>query len=179
LHYPPKAEPGAIPAAHAAVKPAPKSVRIVLNPSVDQRSDKKVVGTTRNAFGMKMADVIPTNSVPDWVMQAMKTELQNNGYVVVARTVGDESATSSTAIVSGEILNVFCDMYFDYMGQVSLLARVSRAGKEVLNKHYAGEGSAGVAWAATEESYAQSLALALASAINQFLSDLDKSLSAP
>jgi hypothetical protein len=70
-------------------------------------------------------------------------------------------------------------MYFDYMGQVSLLARVSRAGKEVLNKHYTGEGSAGVAWAATEESYAQSLALALASAINQFLSDLDKRLTAP
>jgi hypothetical protein len=179
LHYPPKAEPDAIPAAHAAIQPGPKSVRLVLNPFVDQRSDKKVVGTTRNAFGMKMADVIPTNSVPDWVTQAIKAELENNGYVVAPATVGQDNTTSSSAIISGEILNVFCDMYFTYAGQVSLLARVSRSGKEVLNKHYTGEGSAGVVWAATEESYAQSLALALASAIKQFISDLDTSLATP
>jgi len=179
LHYPPKAEPGAVPVAQAAANPGPKNVQIVLRPFVDQRSDKKVVGTTRNAFGMRMADVIPTNSVPDWVTQAIRTELQNSGYVVVLAGAAEEAAAGTSAIVSGEVLNVFCDMYMSYTGQVSLLTRVSRGGKEVLNRHYAGEGSAGLAWAATEESYAQSLALALASAIRQFLTDLDNKINAP
>jgi len=178
LHYPPKVESGAVAAAHAAARPAPKSARIVLNPFVDQRADKKVVGTTRNAYGMKMADVIPTNSVPDWVMGALKSELQNDGYTVAAGSTGDEGTTSASATVSGEILNVYCDMYLSYTGQVSLLVHVSRDGKDVLNRHYAGEGSAGLAWAATEESYAQSLALALESAIKKFLADLDKTLGA-
>lgn len=179
LHYPPKAEPDAVPAAHAAVKPAARNVRIVLDPFVDQRADKKVVGTTRNAYGMKMADVVPKNSVPDWVMEAMKTELRNNGYVVEPGAAGNASATGSSATVSGEILNVYCDMYMSYTGQVSLIARVRRDGKEVLNRHYSGEGSAGLAWAATEESYAQSLALALESAVKQFVSDLDRSVTSP
>lgn len=179
LHYPPKAETGAVPVAQAAVKPAPKSVQIVVMPFVDQRSDKKVVGTTRNAFGMRMADVIPTNSVPDWVTQAIKMELQNSGYLLLSAGAADEAAAGTAVVLSGEVLNVFCDMYLSYTGQVSLLTRLSRGGKEVLNRHYAGEGSAGLAWAATEESYAQSLALALASAIRQFLADLENSLKAP
>jgi len=41
-------------------------------------------------------------------------------------------------------------------------------GKELFNKHYAGEGSAGLAWEATEESFAQPLALALSSALSSW-----------
>jgi malate/lactate dehydrogenase len=157
----------------------PKSVQIALIPFQDQRADKKTVGTTRNALGMKMADVIPNNSVPDWVMHALASELRNRGYVVVAGEGGTEVPESSSATVSGAILNVYCDMYINYTGQVSLVARVSRSGTEILNSHYSGEGSAGVAWGATEESYAQSLALALESAIEKFILDLDSALIAP
>jgi hypothetical protein len=176
LVYPPAAESSGTPVAHAAVNPTPKSVRIVLKPFTDERSDKKVVGTVRNGFGMRTADVIPTNSVPEWVTQAIATELRNDGYTVVSDTPPDGSQGPS-AVVSGEILNVFCDMYFSYTGQVSLVAKVSKDGKELLNKHYAGEGSAGVAVAATSESYSQSLALALSSAVKKFVADLDTSLS--
>jgi hypothetical protein len=113
------------------------------------------VGTVRNAFGMRTADVIPTNSVTDWVTQALGTELRNNGYTVISE-IPTGTSQGSSAVVSGEILNVFCDMYFSYTGQVSLVAKVNQDGKELLNKHYAGEGSAGVAVAMTAESYAQS-----------------------
>lgn len=178
LYYPAKAEQGVIPAASAAAKPAAKPVQIVLRTFDDQRSDKKTVGTTRNGFGMKMADVTPVNSVPEWVQVALRKELQDAGYEVVTDAKSDDQA-SNRAVVTGDILNVYCDMYFNYTGQVSLVARVSRSGKEVMNKHYSGEGSAGVAWAATEESYAQSLALALAAAIKPFIVELDKNLSSP
>ena len=176
LIYPPAAESGEKAVAHAAVMPSPKSVQLVLKPFTDQRSDKKVVGTVRNALGMRTADVIPTNSVTDWVTQALGTELRNNGYTVVSE-IPTSASPGSSAVVSGEILNVFCDMYFSYTGQVSLVAKVNRDGKEVLNKHYAGEGSAGLAVAMTAESYAQSLALALSSALKQFVAELDRSLS--
>lgn len=178
LVYPPASEPAEKTVAHAAVIPSPKSVQIVLKPFIDQRSDKKVVGTVRNALGMRTAEVIPTNNVADWVTQAVATELRNDGYTVVSELpAGAPQGTS--AVVSGEVLNVFCDMYFAYTGQVSLVARVSQDGKEVLNQHYAGEGSAGLAVAMTAESYSQSLALALSAALKQFVADLDKRLSAP
>ena len=178
LIYPPKAESGVIPAAQAATRPAAKNVQIVLGTFSDQRTDKKVVGTMRNGFGMRTADVVAMNSVPDWMAQAMKVELENSDYSVVTAG-GDDSAAGASAVVSGEILNVFCDMYLSYTGQVSLVAKASKGGKEVLNKHYSGEGSAGLAVAGTAESFAQSLSLALAVAVKQFVSELDKSLTGP
>ena len=178
LIYPPKAESGAVPVAQAATRPAPKNVQIVLGPFSDQRTDKKVVGTMRNGFGMRTADVVAMNSVPDWVAQAIKMELEDSGYSV-ATVAGGDSAAGASAVVSGEILNVFCDMYMSYTGQVSLLARVSKGGKEVLNKHYSGEGSAGLAFAGTAESFAQSLSLALAVAVKQFVAELDRSVTGP
>lgn len=176
LIYPPAPESGATPVANAAAKSAPKNVQIILNPFVDERSDKKGVGTVRNGFGMRTADVIPTNSVPDWVTQALKTELQNHGYTVDVASAA-ESSKAASAVVSGEILKVFCDMYFSYTGEVSLLVKVSRDGKDVLNKNYSGEGSAGIAWTAAADSYAQSLSLALAAALKPFLADLDKTFA--
>jgi len=174
LIYPPQASSDGTGVAHAAGAPTPKTVKIILRQFTDQRSDKKVVGTVRNAFGMKTAEVIPTNSVADWVTEAVRRELLDSGYNVV-----DESAVadSDIAVVSGEVLSVFCDTYFSYSGQVSLLARVKRGDKELLNKHYAGEGSAGLAWAGTKSSYAQSLALALESALHKFIPDLDRQLA--
>lgn len=176
LIYPPASDAEGSPVAHAAPTPAPRNMQITLNPFADERSDKRVVGTVRNAWGMHTADVIPTNSVPDWVLQAIKTELRNNGYTVSDGTP-DGDTESTGIVVSGDILNVYCDMNYSYMGQVSLIARVKKGGKELLNRHYAGEGSAGLAIAMTGESYAQSLALALSSAVKHFVRDLNQSLS--
>jgi len=174
LAYPPQATSGETGTAHAASAPAPKPIKIVLKQFTDQRSDKKVVGTVRNAFGMKTADVVPTNDVADWVTGALRSELQGAGYTVV----DDAAADADSAVVSGEVLNVYCDMYFSYTGQVSLIAQAKRGEKELLNKHYTGEGTAGVAWAATADSYSQSLALALQSALHKFVPDLNQQLAA-
>lgn len=175
LVYPPASEPADKMAAHAAVAPARKNVQIVLKPFVDARSDKRVVGTVRNAFGMRTAEVIPTNDVSGWVTKAVATELEKNGYTVVSPA--DQTGIAGR-VVSGEILNVFCDMYLSYTGQVSLVVKVNEDGKELLNRHYAGEGSAGLAVAMTAESYAQSLALALASALQKFVADLNQAVPA-
>lgn len=172
LIYPPTEELSGLSVVYASVSLPPKGVQILLKPFIDSRSNTKVVGTVRNGFGMKTADVIPKNNVSDWVTRAISTELQNNGYTVINK-INARNLTNSNAVVSVEILNVYCDMFISYMGQVSLVTRVNKNGKEIINKHYLGEGSSGLSVAATEESYAQSLALALSSAINKFVSDLD------
>lgn len=177
LIYPPTDHAGVVASAQAVSAPSlihPRA-RIVLNPFIDERSDKKLVGTVRNAYGMRTADVIPKNSVPDWVAQALAQELSQDGYDVVfgnGKTVEEPDVVT----VDGQILNVFCDMYFSYTGKVSLLVHVARGGTDLFNRVYTGEGSAGLAFAMTEESYAQSLALALQDVLRQFLADLDASL---
>lgn len=177
LIYPPAAEPGVSGVAQAAPQPAAKNVAIVLNAFGDQRSDKKGVGTVRNGFGMRTAEVIPTNSVPQWVTEAMRTELKNAGYTLASEPPASGAPPGSVA-VNGDVLNAFCDVYFTYTGQVSLLVKANRDGKVLLDRHYSGEGSAGLNVAATEESYAQSLALALSAALKKFVADLDAALQA-
>jgi hypothetical protein len=177
LLYPPTAELGTVAQAQAAVQPAPKKARITLVAFVDQRTEKKAVGTMRNGFGVRTADVLATNSVTDWVTQAVKMDLEKSGYTVIG-AAGSVQAGAG-AVVSGEVLNVFCDMYMSYTGRVSLLMRVSRDRKELSTKHYSGEGSAGIAFAGTAESFAESLSLALAAALRQFIADLDAGLSSP
>lgn len=175
LLYPPKGDAGVVPAAQAAVAtPAPAKRAVTLVTFVDQRTDKNAVGTMRNGFGMRTADVLASNSVTNWVTQAVKLELEKRGYAV---TLGAPQAAG--AVVTGEVLKVFCDMYMSYTGQVSLRMQLSRDGQGLITRNYDGEGSAGIAFAGTAESFAESLSRALAAALKPLIADLDGQLSAP
>lgn len=171
LNYPPAAPDAAVqqtPASNAVTK----NTTIVLKKFADERSDKSVVGTVRNGFGMRTADVVATTDVSEWVTKAVGTELRANGYKVVGSA--PESANDPrVVVVSGSVLNAFCDMYMSYTGQVSLLTKVAKGNNEVVAKHYSGEGSAGLAVAATGESFAESLSLALRDALKKFMADLE------
>jgi hypothetical protein len=178
LVYPPDESPGYMALAHAEPNApiAARHVRVVLHGFADERADKNVVGTVRNGYGIRTADVVPTNSVSDWVTAAVRSELERSGYRVTRAETADDSGSY---VVSGEILNVFCDMYLEFSGQVVLVATVRKDGRELLNKRYEGKGTSGIAVAATAESYAQSLARALASAIRPFVADVDRALISP
>jgi len=170
LVYPPAAEAGAAQAAPAA---GPKSLPIVLQPFVDARKDRSKVGTVRNGFGMPTADVVPTNNVADWFNAALRTELQKSGYTVLAAPEPEPEPGKSFAVLAGQIRNVWADMYFNYNGEIAFDAQLKQGGKDLLAKHYEGTGSAGVAWAATAESYAQTLAISLANTLKPFIAELD------
>lgn len=166
LVYPPAAESGTAQAARAA---SPKGLPILIQPFTDARNDRSKVGTVRNGFGMPTADVVPTNNVADWFNSALKTELQNSGYTVLAAP----EAGKTFAVLSGQIRNVWADMYFNYNGEIAFDAQLKQGGKDMLAKHYEGTGSAGVAWGATAESYAQTLAISLANALKVLIADLE------
>ena len=174
LKYPPQSEPGAVPTAHAAPAPTPKKTEIVLAGFNDMRQDKRLIGTVRNGFGMRTADVVATNNVPTWVTDAIKAELNNAGYKVILNATEAQLPT----FLSGDIINIFCDAYFTYEGQVSLNVKVIKNGKDVVNKLFVGKGSAGMNWGATSDAYGQSLSLALSDALKQVVAELNTSLSA-
>ena len=170
LTYPPAA------VEQAAVSDAvTKKTTIVLNKFGDERTDKSIVGTVRNGFGMRTADVVPTTEVSDWVTKAVGTELRANGYRVVSGSPENVNDPKVVAI-SGSVLNAFCDMYMSYTGQVSLLTKVRKGNNEVITKHYNGDGSAGLAVAATGEYFAESLSLAFQDALKQLMDDLESML---
>lgn len=176
LVYPPPVDASIAAAPPGKSEAVSKKAKIVLASFRDERTDKTVVGTVRNGFGMRTADVVPTNNVADWVTDAVGTELRLSGYSVVRGGAADPNDPESV-LIGGDVLNVFCDMYMSYTGQVSLLTKVRTGSGVLLTKHYAGEGSAGLAFAATGESYAQSLALALQSALRKFVADLEAKLA--
>lgn len=178
LNYPPASDDDAKVALAKVVKPEPREPKIQLLQFRDERTEKGLVGTVRNGYGMRTADVIAKNSVTEWVTQALKLELQNRGFTVL-NGEAREIVEPGSVVISGEILNVFCDMYFSYTGQVSLVVKVSNSAGEMYSRHYAGEGSAGLAFAATSESFAQSLSLALSQALNKLVGDLEAKLGPP
>ena len=82
-------------------------------------------------------------------------------------------------MLSGQIRNVWADMYFNYNGEIAFDAQLKQGGKDLLARHYEGTGSAGVAWGATAESYAQTLAISLANTLKSFIADLDGAIATP
>ena len=172
LQYPPEGKVSAVPEAQAAPSITPKKTEILLVAFNDERDNKRLVGTVRNGFGMRTADVIAKNNVQTWVFKAAKKELHDAGYVVITKP----DASQSLATLSGQITRVFCDAYFTYEGEVSLHVRLMKNGKEILDKLYAGKGSAGMNWAGTSDAYAQSLDLALSDALKRMVSDMNASL---
>ena len=170
LIYPPASPEAAVAVAQAATPAAPSSITIAVLPFVDRRSDTTKVGDVRNTFGMKLAPIRTVNSVPVWVRDALALELNNAGYNAATSTTVPDSSLA----IEGEVLKAHTDAYLSYGGEVELLIRLTKGGRELMQHSYAGKGSAGTNWGATAKSYAQSLALALADALRQIVADVGK-----
>jgi hypothetical protein len=152
-----------------SVPPAGTQQPIVLVRFADRRAEKQAIGEVRGTL-FRTADVVTDSNVADWVSQALKRELEGAGYSV---TVVDTAPLGGGAILSGEVLSVYCTALLFYEARVSFSARITKDGKEILKGRYRGEGSAGSNWAAAAESYSHSLSLALGEATGRLVSDLN------
>jgi len=171
LRYPPRSDG----AATAAASPASvRATEILVLPLDDQRPDRDRVGAVRNGLGLATADIVTTDNLPNWIRAALRAELARAGYRVTDRAGAAPAARLSCAVAA-----VWTDAYFTYDGRIELAIRLEHGGREVLAKRYLGRGSAGVNWAATEEAYSESLALALADALTQLAADVGRALPAP
>jgi len=154
---------------------APKNKQIILNPFLDHRGDKSNVGTVKSAFGLRTTEVVPANDVSVWVIEGIKTELQNNGYVVTLGSSSKDTLPGASAAVSGVIVDVTCDS--GHSGKVAVIGKVRKGNKEVLSKNYSAHGSAGFAMMPTAEACAKSLSIALAASVKRFVAELDGMLT--
>lgn len=133
----------------------------------DNRSDKNIIGNVRNAWGMKTADVVTDTNISRWITSALKSELKNAGYTVV-----DENSENE---IKGEVTRVYCDALLNYEGEVSIKIVLNRGGEGLLNKIYSGKASA-LNWAATAKSYGVILQRSLQQAMNQVITDVDRTI---
>ena len=170
LEYPPTATGnGPVQVAQAAERQLAAGPMIVVDRFDDLRTDRRIIGEVRNAYGMRTANVMVENEVTEWLAGAIVTELEGHGYRVVPPGPGVDPAIP---VLDGDVLTVYCSAYLTYEGEVSFMARVEKGGEELLDRRYTGTGSIGLNWAATSDSYGRSLALALSNAVNTLVADL-------
>jgi len=150
---------------------APKNnVAIKVHLFVDERSwSKEKVGDVKNGYGMRCADIIPQNSVTEWVTDALKQELVNAGY-----NVSDD--VSSINEINGDVLEVYTDAYWNYGGRVKLKIKLLKEQKEVLVKEYSAQKNCGMQWAATAASFGKTLKVTLQDAMKKIIPDINKIL---
>jgi hypothetical protein len=145
------------------------NISITVNPLSDERTwSKEKIGDVRNGYGMRCADIIPQNSVTEWIRAALVDELKNAGYNVV-----DSDAQN---VVSGEVTEVYCNAYMRYGGRVGFHLSLKKDGASVMDKKYEVEKSSGVAWASTAESFGNAMKFTLQDAMKQVITDVDGAL---
>jgi len=171
LTYPPDEESeGLVASAQAAEMEVTRDKSVYLTVS-DERSDRTRIGNVRNAFGMDTADVVTKDDIARWVEGAIAMELRQAGYEVIQ---GDTNPGGDDVIgLDAEVLKVYCDVYMTYDGEVSLMVNLKGDDGTEVRKQIEGKGGVGLNWAATAESYAESIALALQDAISKIETELE------
>lgn len=175
LTYPPIVTENDIKEAPASAQTAKNGIKVIIGKLEDKRTVTHRIGNVRNALGMDTADVVATSDVRSWVVDALEWELKDAGYLVV-RSESSGGDEKSAVMVSGEINQIYCDVYFNYDGKATVILKAMKDGKDVVNNTYTGTGSAGMNWAASSEAYSYSLAEALQVAMKKFINDLNMKL---
>jgi len=151
LAWPPPGQP-------LAPAPGATALAVAVVPVVDRRPEpRRQVGTVRNGYYMHTADVETDADLAAWAGAALVDELHRAGVQVVAPAAGVPE-------VGAELQRVASDAYFVYSGEVDLRAWLRRGGAVIYDAQLHGEGSAGMNWAATGESYTETLTQALGAA---------------
>jgi len=170
LSYPPEENGGGLIQSAQAQGTELHRSKIVALSVTDERSERNRIGNVRNGFGMDTADVVTKDDIRGWVDDALTKELESAGYEVVR---SDEAGASKDVIgLQAEILKVYCDVYFTYDGEVALMVTLDSEDSDTVKKQFEGEGGVGLNWAATGDSYAESLALALQDVIAKLLAEV-------
>lgn len=146
---------------------APRT-RVALHVVADRRKETAEVGDVRNGFGMRTAAVKSKGDPVAWLREAARTELERAGFAVV------EQGQGSDLLVDVQLQTMHCSAFMSYEGDVCVAAKALRYGNALVDGVYNGKGSAGINWTATDESFAETLDLALQDALVQFTKEIRK-----
>jgi uncharacterized lipoprotein YajG len=146
------------------------NIAIKVEPFKDERTwSKEKLGDVRNGYGMRCADIIPQNSVTEWLTDAFKKELANAGY-----TVSEDQNTDIN--LEGIALEVYVNAYMNYGGRIKLKVTLKKNDKEILSKEYSEEKNCGMAWASTAASFGKTIELTLQDLMKKIIPDINKVL---
>jgi uncharacterized lipoprotein YajG len=146
------------------------NITIKIAPFKDKRTwSKEKLGDVRNGYGMRCADIIPQNSVTEWVADAFNKELTNAGYTV-------SSDANAAVNIEGSLLEVYVNAYMYYGGRVRMNIVLKKDGKEVLTEEYFQQKKCSMKWAATADSYAKTIEMTLQDIMMQVIPDINDAL---
>lgn len=168
LRYPPATAPRGPPPPVIVPTPETWTVAVVVTDARPEPREK--VGVVRNGFGIPIGDVEIQEDAAPWVRYALEKELYAEGIPVVAVDV-------AKSVLSAQLLRLHCDAYFSYSSDVILTVDLIVGAYRPPSTSYTGEGSAGFNWASTEDSYSESMALALQSAVRQVAAQVKRALA--
>ncbi|HEY4392664.1 MAG TPA: hypothetical protein VGP64_01315 [Polyangia bacterium] len=141
---------------------------------VDGRARRGPIGAVRNGFYMAMSDVVTSDDLGAWVTRGMSNGLRRAGACVASvRQFEPPSPNVTQVTIAGAITSAWCDAYFSYWGDVTLDVNVVTPSGQSFRKTYSGHGTGGMNVAASEESFAQVLNLALADAVSRIIRDVN------
>lgn len=146
------------------------SIVIKVGDFKDERTwSKEKIGDVRNGYGTRCAEIIPQNSVIEWIRDAFKKELLNAGYTI--------SEVSNDAItVEGSVLEVYVDAVVNYAGRIKLNIILQKGEKKVLNKEYYAAKVSGMNWAARAATYEKTIELTLQELMSKVIPDINNAL---
>ena len=140
------------------------------NPTVkDRRVENEKLGAMRNLFWMPIIKITTDDSVPEWVENALSTELKNVGYTL---------SESSKYSIHGEVQRLSVNTHFLYHGRLGIQLQLIEKDQVVFEKTYLTKNSAGTNWAAQASTCVRTLEMNLQSICKQFIDDLNDHLAA-
>lgn len=144
-----------------------KNISIKVMPFEDRRHNKEEIGYVRNTYGMRCAKVISTNDVSEWITAALKAELRNAGYAL---------SDDAQNVVSGDIIEVFCDIFLAYEGKVMVRIILKNGEEVILDKNYSAKEEE-MNWAARATTITKVLEKTLQNIMRQVVFDINKKIT--
>jgi len=148
----------------------PRYTQIVVQKLQDKRVNKHLVGDVRNGFGMHTADVVPVNNADEWIENALKSELERNGFKIT--TSQNTASVMEYPVLSGDIQHIYCSAFFTYNAIITIDFRFTNRDKVLLDKRYNGKDEETLNMAATSSGYENSLSMALYQAVIKLVEDI-------
>ncbi|MBS0615705.1 MAG: hypothetical protein JSR58_04040 [Verrucomicrobia bacterium] len=107
-----------------------KQITLALETFEDKRSEGKIIGNFKDILGITLAEITTEQNIPQWITNAIKTELSNAGYSVVDAPLSDGYS------INGNILRVFNKVRFGRDSSVVVEIALKKGQEVVFNKTY-------------------------------------------
>ena len=162
------------PVVSSASLPGGATVDVTVADFVDARANKATIGKVLNGYGTHTADVVTTDSVPLWMTDALRVELERAGYAVVPATEAGPDALA----VTGEVIRVSSDAYVHFKAQIIFRAVVMRGAELLIDRTYTERTTGDLNFINSGQGYNEALQQTLAIAITKFIADLTQEVVA-